>query len=184
MLEDIRKCSMCGAVTPFATCPECGHEKWEVPTMIEAGPSSFGGPENSFVKTDKNILPISQMEPIRTLTISKGTGEKEAVIDFSGDEVTYSGDLLVDESAKLFFDALFQQFKPRCKTCRWYGSEPFEVYVPKMCSCPKMLYGYGYKYNPAEWAKEDDDIITIENDEGWGMTPKPNFGCVHHEEKS
>jgi len=28
----------------------------------------------------------------------------QAVIDFSGDKVTYSGDLPIDESAKIFFD--------------------------------------------------------------------------------
>lgn len=35
----------------------------------------------------------------------------EAIIDFSGDKVTYSGDLPVDEAAKVFFDAVLGYVK-------------------------------------------------------------------------
>jgi hypothetical protein len=36
-------------------------------------------------------------------------------IDFSGDKVTYSGDLPVDEGAKIFFDAVFKIYSEHCK---------------------------------------------------------------------
>lgn len=36
---------------------------------------------------------------------------KTAVIDFSGQAVTYSGDLPVDEAAKIFFDAVMRQMR-------------------------------------------------------------------------
>ncbi len=35
----------------------------------------------------------------------------QAIIDFSGDKVTYSGDLPVDEAAKVFFDAVMGYVK-------------------------------------------------------------------------
>jgi hypothetical protein len=39
-----------------------------------------------------------------------------------------------------------------------------------------MVYGY---LNEGV----DSDGLAIEDDEGWGMMPEPNFGCIHHEEK-
>ena len=39
----------------------------------------------------------------------------KAIIDFSGDKVTYSGDLPVDEAAKVFFDAVMGFVKEECK---------------------------------------------------------------------
>jgi len=41
----------------------------------------------------------------------------QAIIDFSGDKVTYSGDLPVDEAAKVFFDAVmgYVQEAKECK---------------------------------------------------------------------
>lgn len=44
-------------------------------------------------------------EAPRQMAIENDAGKK-AVIDFSGDAVTYSGDLPVAESARLFFDAV------------------------------------------------------------------------------
>lgn len=41
----------------------------------------------------------------RTIRLDNGAG-KQTVIDFSGDTVTYSGDLPIDESARLFFEAV------------------------------------------------------------------------------
>jgi hypothetical protein len=46
------------------------------------------------------------------------------------------------------------------------------------CGCPKMLYGYDNKQIA------DSDGLSIENDEGWGMIPGPEFGCVHFEERT
>ena len=44
-------------------------------------------------------------EPPHAITLRSPEG-KDAHIDFNGDSVTYRGDLSVDESAKLFFDAV------------------------------------------------------------------------------
>ena len=114
-----------------------------------------------------------KLEQLRTLTFSDG--ECQAVIDFGDGLVTYSGDLPVDETAKLLFEAVFRKLTPRCETCRWYDSEESKW---RMCSCPKMLYGYRH---PIDFP---DDHLLIEDDEGWGMIPGPDFGCIHHEEKS
>lgn len=56
----------------------------------------------------------------------------------------------------------------RCKTCDWYRTTG-----TKTCVCPKMFYGY-------EIRTRDSDGVKIEDDEGWGMIPGPNFGCIHH----
>lgn len=40
--------------------------------------------------------------PNRTITFKNEAGE-EAILDYSGDSITYSGDLPVDEAARLFF---------------------------------------------------------------------------------
>ena len=138
-------------------------------TIIDVGPSPFGGPENSFTMKD-HAISLTSFEPTRTLILNNG--KQEAVTDFGGDEVTYSGDLPVDESAKLLFDAVFQRLKPRCKTCCW-----FETGSWHLCGCPKMVYGYG-KDEP------DQDGLAVEDVEGWGMHPKPDFECIHHKEKS
>lgn len=39
-----------------------------------------------------------------------GKDGKKAIIDFSGDSVSYSGELAVEESARIFFNAVFEQF--------------------------------------------------------------------------
>jgi hypothetical protein len=120
-------------------------------------------------------LPTFDTTPVHTFTMQNADG-KQAHVDFGGDAVTYSGDLPFDESAKLLFDALFQQFKPRCKTCDWYNIANRTHH--HQCSCPKMVYGY-YRDKQV-----DQDGITVEDDEGWGMMPEPDFGCIHHKEKS
>ena len=40
---------------------------------------------------------------------------KEVAIDFSGKKVTYSGDLPVDESAKILFDSVFKMYMAECE---------------------------------------------------------------------
>ena len=45
-----------------------------------------------------------------SITIMNPSGKK-AIIDFSGDEVTYSGDLEVSEAAKIFFDYVFKYYQ-------------------------------------------------------------------------
>jgi hypothetical protein len=39
-----------------------------------------------------------------------------------------------------------------------------------------MVYGYGKDTT-------DPDGVAIEDDEGWGMIPNPQFGCIHHNSK-
>lgn len=131
------------------------------------------GPENPFVMKLDQAIPMFKMEPTRTLALHNG--DKEAHIDFGGDEITYSGDLPIDEAAKLVFEAVFQQLNPRCKTCRWYNNDE-EAW--RMCNCPKMIYGYGRKKDL------HSDDLAVEDDEGWGMVPGPDFGCVHHTRRS
>ena len=58
-----------------------------------------------------------------------------------------------------------------CKTCHWYRTTGMHT-----CVCPKMVYGYGS-------SERDDAGVKIEDDEGWGMNPGPNFGCIHHKDK-
>ena len=77
--------------------------------IIDVGPSPFGGPENPFV-TEGHVIPVFQTEPPRTFTFQSPDG-REAVLDFSGDEMTYSGDLPVAESAKIFFDLVLAHWR-------------------------------------------------------------------------
>jgi hypothetical protein len=59
----------------------------------------------------------------------------------------------------------------RCRTCNHYNQGK-----DHWCSSPKMLYGYWD--GPIE--DQESDAVMIEDDEGWGMKPNPDFGCVHH----
>ncbi len=63
-----------------------------------------------------------------------------------------------------------------CSTCAWYDSDWIKHDSGYMCSCPKMDYGYGKK-------NEDPSAVMIEDDEGWGMLPGPDFMCKHHKVK-
>lgn len=73
-------------------------------TIFDAGPSPFS-PENPYVMKDDQAISLPRIEPIRTFTFTSPDGRK-AVLDFGGDEMTYSGDLPVAESAKMFFDEI------------------------------------------------------------------------------
>lgn len=67
-----------------------------------------------------------------------------------------------------------------CKTCRWWGNPEYKnggVVLTgdfRTCGSPKIVYGY-HEDLPAL------DGAAAENDEGWGFTPGPDFGCIHHE---
>jgi len=50
-------------------------------------------------------LEMMKITPSHNITLINPSGV-EAHIDFNGDKVIYSGDLPVDESAKIFFDAV------------------------------------------------------------------------------
>lgn len=62
-----------------------------------------------------------------------------------------------------------------CKTCHWYMNDALPD-SGRICKCPKMIYGYSV-------AKACRDSVCIEDDEGWGMIPGPDFGCIHHMER-
>jgi hypothetical protein len=144
--------------------------------VFDAGSNPLGGPENPYViKDSEPTLSFFKIEPVRTFQMDAPDGRK-ATVDFGEDAVTYSGDLPVDESAKIFFDAILyhMQFRPCCLTCHWYNNGE-ELW--RECNCPKMVYGYGK-------TELHSDALAVENDEGWGMVPGPNFGCIHHREKS
>ena len=66
--------------------------------------------DNVFVMKDPPPCAFTIPNPPSTVTLHSPDG-REAVIDFGGDTVVYSGDLPVDESAKIFFDAVFPYFK-------------------------------------------------------------------------
>ena len=49
---------------------------------------------------------------------------KQAQINFGGDEITYTGDLPVDEAAQLLFEATFKLYK-KDRTCPHCGKDMF-----------------------------------------------------------
>jgi len=59
-----------------------------------------------------------------------------------------------------------------CENCFYYTPD-IEGHV---CQCPKMIYGY---YG----VKSAKDGMLVEDDEGWGFVPGPEFGCIHCKEK-
>lgn len=65
--------------------------------------------DNEFVMKDAPNMVFKMPDPPSSLILYSPDG-RTATISFDGDEVTYSGDLPVDESAKIFFDAVFQHF--------------------------------------------------------------------------
>ncbi len=60
-------------------------------------------------KTDA-VITAKMMEPPRFFTLYGDDGRR-ATIDFSGESVTYSGELPVDESAKKLFEAFHHMLK-------------------------------------------------------------------------
>jgi hypothetical protein len=60
-----------------------------------------------------------------------------------------------------------------CRNCAWYV--PREDHTRSSCGSPKILYGYGRGF-------AEGDELHVEYDEEWGMSPGPDFGCVHWEE--
>lgn len=54
------------------------------------------------------------LTPVCKFILGSNDGRKRAEIDFCGDKVKYSGDLPVDESAKVFFDAVMHYDQARC----------------------------------------------------------------------
>lgn len=77
-------------------------------------------------------------------------------------------------------EMLRKRDEPRtCSTCKyWYENARRAVVVLDQngCRCPKFSYGYGRR-------EADSDGISVEDDEGWGCFPGPDFGCVHHNKR-
>lgn len=67
-------------------------------------------PEEFYQARSDHIVTAEMMEPPKCFTFTGDDGS-EATLDFSGESVTYSGDLPVDESAKKFFDAFHHMLK-------------------------------------------------------------------------
>ncbi|KKL72675.1 hypothetical protein LCGC14_2082530 [marine sediment metagenome] len=65
-------------------------------------------PTTSGDLSDIHLLYLSS-EP-RNITFHSPDG-KQAVIDFSGDTVMYSGNMPVEDAAKIFFDCVFNKYK-------------------------------------------------------------------------
>ena len=60
-------------------------------------------PEEFYQTRSDDIGTFKTIEPSRLFTFA-GDDSREATLDFSGDSVTYSGELSIDESAKIFFE--------------------------------------------------------------------------------
>lgn len=71
------------------------------PTQAEEGFMKFNDASDI-----PNAIVTFTREPMNSLILTSPDG-REAVIDFSGKEVIYSGNLPVAESAKIFFDVVF-----------------------------------------------------------------------------
>ena len=63
-------------------------------------------------ETDNSSMAILTIAPPTSITFHLKDG-KEAMIDFSGDSLRFEGN--VDESARLFFNHLFQQYVLPCR---------------------------------------------------------------------
>lgn len=67
---------------------------------------------------------------------------------------------------------------PKCRTCRFYT--PHDAADSRMCTAPRVLYRFKLSY--AEISEEIRTYgLIVEDDEGWGMIPGPEFGCVLHQ---
>ena len=79
--------------------------------MISVLGSVFAeGNKIEFTNSKEVIDTILEVTPCRSLTFCSKDG-KTAKVDFSGDKVVYSGDMPVDESARVLFDAVLKIYK-------------------------------------------------------------------------
>jgi len=75
--------------------------------IIDVGPSHLG--YSNVPVPNEHSFRIADIQPMHSFVVTNG--DKEAVIDFGGDSVKYSGDLPVDESARIFFEAVFLHWR-------------------------------------------------------------------------
>ena len=69
---------------------------------------------------------------------------------------------------------------PRCKTCRFFVPAHRDEdgdWRSSECTNKKIDMGY------IEYDEKTQPILQVEGDEGWGMIPREDFGCVLHEER-
>ena len=99
-----------GIYTPVA-------DEWEGSFTVGIGGTEWYG-SDSHIPSDASIVftdsPESvftiQMTPFTALTFGNEEGQS-ATVDFGGEEVTYSGDMPVAESAKMFFNNVLRLYK-------------------------------------------------------------------------
>ena len=83
-----------------------GASQSETPQSAQVPPRSEAAQEQ---REEKSPLDYDQLSLTRWCTLTfVGKGGKEAVLDFCGEKLTYSGELGVDEPARLFFEALLE----------------------------------------------------------------------------
>lgn len=78
--------------------------------------------------------------------------------------------------------------EPRCVNCAYWGClhpehalEAFTLENLRSCGCP--AFRLGYHYRDRDFLSNSDEVH-VENDEGWGFTTGPLFGCVHFARKA
>jgi hypothetical protein len=70
-----------------------------------------GEPTSPFILSQPGSYIIRDPVPPAPFVFELNNGTKSATIDFGGDQVKYSGDLPVDESARIFFETIMQRMK-------------------------------------------------------------------------
>lgn len=84
------------------------------------------------------------------------------------------------ESFGILIERLEQKDKEICKNCKWWNPEFITIDALKSetdnwcygCMAPKINYSYRER-------TEFPDGLDVEFDEGWGMSPRAEYGCVH-----
>ena len=69
-----------------------------------------------------------------------------------------------------------------CGLCRW--SSPTKESPDNQCGmldCVSDKFLKGYRIEVEDFSS---DAVHVENDEGWGFTVGPDFGCIHFRERS
>jgi hypothetical protein len=64
-----------------------------------------------------------------------------------------------------------------CKTCLFWMAKDRTRCNLRICACPKITGDYLY-------ASDHDDVLTYQYDEGGDFFTGPDFGCVHHADKT
>ena len=106
------------AVYPLATVKAAMAEDQTCPTSLFS-PQTCGEPQRfepiaisgNMYLVEAGTSAALTFKPNSFHTFTMSFNGRTASVDFGGDKVTYGGDLAVDESAKVFFDAVMKQWK-------------------------------------------------------------------------